>query len=151
MNVEDLQRRRSGCKRGSIRYRRLTERIARIKAREARKRREALHLWTTEIAREFRDLEIVAPSSIKETTASGRGNERNWGAAVETKAALNRHVLDQAPALAIQMLEYKIAEGGGAASVERADATKASVGNEVVAVMKHGRRARRKLRKDEEG
>lgn len=144
--VEELQRRRAGCKRNSIRYRRISERIAKRKAREARQRREALHLWTTGIAREFRDLEIIAPASVKETTASGRGNEREWGAAVETKAALNRRVLDQAPALAIQMLEYKIAEGGGTASVERAD-TPVVVGNDLVVATKAVRRARRKLKR----
>jgi putative transposase len=146
MTVEELQRRRAGCQRGSIRYRRLTERIARIKARETRVRRESLHEWSTAIAREFRDLEIIAPASIKETTASGHGTERDWGAATELKARFNRHVLDQAPAMAIQMLEYKIAEGGGATTVEKPDETVADIGNLMVQATKANRKLKRRAR-----
>jgi len=59
-------------------------------------------------------LTIIAPP-IKDNTKTGRGNEKFHGAEVETIAALNRSVLSMAPAMAIQMLEYKMQEVGAAA------------------------------------
>jgi putative transposase len=140
-----LQRRMATCKRGSQRYRRLRRLKARIEARAARQRRERLHVWTTAIARTFAELTIVSPS-IKETTRSGRGTERSHGAAVAVKAALNRHILAMAPATAVAMLEYKIAERGGMAQVVRAGSHPAELGNAIVSATQENRKLRRAIR-----
>ncbi len=114
--VHVIQQRMTRGRRGSNNYRMLKIRKARIQGAQARARRENLHLWTTGIARRFAHLTIIAPS-VKDVTASGRGDAREWGAAVKIKAILNRHILDQTPAAAIRMLEYKIAERGGTTKV----------------------------------
>lgn len=98
-------------KKFSYRWRRETKRIARRKAKEARIRREALHRWTTLVVRSASEITVIAPP-VKESTKSGRGDKYEWGGAVKAVAALNRHTLSQAPALAIQMLEYKAREAG---------------------------------------
>lgn len=135
------------CKRGSNKYRKLRRMKARAEARAARIRRDSLHNWTTELADEFGKLAIVKPASIKAATASGKGNEQDHGAQVETKAAVNRRILDQAPATAIQMLEYKLAERGGLTEI-RVDAdAPADLGNAVVAAAKANRKLKRSIKR----
>lgn len=147
--IQRIQRRMAACKRGSCRYRMLRSRKARLQARQARQRREALHLWTTAIVRQFAELTVIMPK-IKDETASGRGDERAWGAAVEPKAALNRRVLDQAPALACAMLEYKMAERGGMFCTRQPEAPKVAVGADLVASGKLLRRAQRIIKQAKE-
>ena len=133
-------------KRGSNRDRKNKRLDAKRKARQARQRKEALHAWTTDIARQFGALTIISPP-LKDATQSGKGNERAHGAEVELKAALNRRVLDQAPGFAIAMLEYKIAERGGHTDkVIREDAP-AMIGNEIVQARKAVRKAERKSKR----
>ena len=146
--VERLQQRIAGCHRGSLRYRRLGALKRRIEARQARIRRETLHTWSTKLQRYFAGVEIIAPPSVKDATTSGHGDARDWGAAVEPKAALNRRVLDQTPAAAVQMIEYKIAEAGGTVRVERRASHPVLVGNELRTVAKEARRTRRRLKKE---
>lgn len=133
-------------KRGSIRWRREKRRIAHIKAHEARKTREALHRWTTEIVREASELAIIAPP-IKDNTKSGRGNQQFPGAEVETIAKLNRSTLSQAPASAIAMLEYKAAEAGVVCATVRRDDHQLRIGRELRAVAIEGRKARRAVKR----
>lgn len=121
-------------------------RLRRLHARAARRRREALHVWTTRIVRDASRLVLVRPRTITDHVASGHGDERNWGAATETKAAFNRAVLGQAPGLAIQMLTYKAAEAGIEVEERAADA-KLATGNEIVTAAKHVRTARAAVRK----
>jgi hypothetical protein len=130
-----------GIKRGSCRYRAMRRRQARKAARKARQRREALHVWTTNLARQFVSLKIVSPP-LPETTKSGRGNEHQHGAEVALKAMLNRRVLDQAPGAAIAMLKYKIAERGGTTEII-IDAGPATIGNDIVAARKAARKLKR--------
>lgn len=145
--IEALQRRMARCRRGSHKYRALRRQKARLQARQARQRREAMHAWTTMLVRRFAELQVRSPK-IKETTATGRGDERDWGANVETKAAMNRRVLSQAPAAAIQMLQYKMAERGGAFAVIEDIAPKAAVGRDLVESGKVLRKARRIVKKE---
>lgn len=140
--VAHLQQRMALLKRGSCRYRRLRKRKARREARTARQRREALHVWSTRIARDYETLTIIKPE-IKEATASGSGDMYEWGAANAIKAKLNRHVLDQAPATAIAMLEYKVAERRGSTTCIIDQQAPVLVGNLIVEATK----ATRKLRK----
>ena len=131
----------------SFRWRRETARISKLKAREARQRREALHRWTTDIIRQAREIEITAPP-IKENTRSGRGNADKHGAEVKTIAMLNRSVLEKAPAAAIAMLEYKAAQFGIPCAVIRKADHQLRVGGELRATAIEGRKARRNIKKE---
>lgn len=143
--LDALRQEQSGHAKGSEGWREIGGEIGRLSARMARQRREALHLWTTRIVRDAGRLAIIRPADIKGDTASGRGDEREWGAAVEAKADMNRTVLGQAPGMAIQMLTYKAAEAGIEVDVKTADTL--SAGNKVVELAKTARRASRAARK----
>ncbi len=132
-------------KRGSIRWRREKARAARLSAREARQRSEALHLWSSRIIAQASALEVTTPV-IKKETASGRGTAQKWGAAVRIKAELNRHILSMAPASAVQMLAYKAEEAGIEFVLVKDEAPVIAVGNDLVETTKVARRARRKLK-----
>jgi hypothetical protein len=93
-------------------------------------------------------LTIVCPP-IREATASARGTERNHGAAVKTVAMLNRHVLGQAPAMAIKMLEYKAEEAGISPARVTPGEHALAIGRELPMATKAVRRAARQLKKEE--
>jgi len=148
--INALKSRRDQFPRGSEEHRDLGALIARLEARRARRRREALHVWTTRIVARASALTIVKPAEdLRDETRSGRGDARSWGAAVETKAALNKSILDQAPGAAIQMLAYKAAEAGVPCEVTAAHG-KTAVGDAVVRTTKQVRRARRAAKQMEQ-
>jgi hypothetical protein len=107
-----------------------------------------LHTWTARIIEAASAITIVAPASIKAVTKSGRGDAKEWGANVETAAAVNRAALRQAPGMAIEMLKYKAAEAGIKCDVILDNQPTIAVGGELVAAGKTLRRARRILRKE---
>lgn len=131
----------------SRKWRKMSDRISKLSARAARIRRERLHEWTTTVQRHAGDLTIIAPP-VKDTTKSAKGDERNWGAAVGPIAAINRHVLSQAPASAVAMLEYKAKEAGIRCDVITDVAPATSLG---VALADAGRKIRRASRKIKRG
>lgn len=133
-------------KRGSIRWRRDKERIARASAKAARKRREDLHKWTTGIISQASALDVTHPP-VKEITSTGKGDARRWGAAVKTVAMVNRSVLEQAPAAAIDMLRYKASEAGIEFSATISESPKAAIGKDIAATTKVLRSTRRALKK----
>jgi hypothetical protein len=120
--------------------------IARLQGKAARIRHNALHVWTSSIVKRAGDLTIIIPPSIKEVTASARGDDKQWGANVAPVAEINRHVLNQAPALARAMLEYKAAEAGIRCDVVADTSPKAAVGGGLKAAGKELRKAQRKLK-----
>ncbi len=130
----------------SIRWKRARARVKRIKAKDARRRKHAAHVFTTDIIRQASAIELTAPASIKDETRSGKGDARSWGAAVQIKALLNRHILGFAPAMTSQMLAYKAAEAGIPFFLIEDEAPVISVGNDLVAITKAARRARRQLK-----
>lgn len=136
-------------KKGSYRWRKEKKRIARLKAKEARRRKDSLHKWTTDLIRNARDVLVIKPD-IKDGTKSARGDEKEWGAAVKTVATLNRAILDKAPAMAISMLEYKAAEAGVGITVLQASEHKISIGRDLQTATKLARVAKRKLKKENE-
>src|SRR5690606_17535480 len=115
-------------------------RKARLQAKQARRRREKLHEWTTEIVRSAKAVRLTVPEEIKGSTKSGHGDEREWGGAVKEKAEFNRTVLSQAPSKAAAMLKYKAADAG--IPLEETRAPTLEAGNLMVA----NRKAARKLR-----
>ena len=145
--ADDGSERDRRFKRFSCRWRRENARIARMKAREARQRREALHRWTTKIARLARAVEIITPP--KRALRTGRGNKAFPGAEVATIAALNRHVTAQAPASAVQMLEYKLAEAGAVCVTTAREDHKIGVGKDLRAAAISHRRAKRAVKQKE--
>jgi transposase len=142
----DLQRAMSRCQKGSWRYRELRRIKARRDARAARRRKESLHRWTHDLVASTTDLTVIRPRSVQADTASGRGSERDPGAAVAAKAAFNRRILNQMPASAAQMLAYKAAEAG-ITYHEVADDRIIDVGNLMVSATKEVRKARRSTRR----
>jgi putative transposase len=116
---------------------------------DARRRQAALHEWTTAIARSYEKLTVSGPASIVETTRSGHGDAVEWGAETALKAALNRYILEQAPASAIAMLKYKIAERGAECVICPPPEHKTSIGNEIVNARKAARRLTRATKKVE--
>jgi transposase len=145
--IQSLRDRR--CTKGSYRWKQVTRRIARLKAREARRRREALHFWTTRIVKASSELTVIAPK-ISEYTNSARGSVSSPGAAVKPVAMLNRHVLAQAPAMAIQMLEYKAEEAGIPFVRLEPDEHALQIGRDLPAATKAARRARQILKNEKE-
>ena len=96
-------------------------------AAAARKRRNALHVWTTRLVASASAITVIAPP-VKSMTATGRGDSDNWGAAVADVARLNRAALNFAPSTAIAMLQYKAAEAGIACDVQEDKAPSLAVG-----------------------
>ncbi len=132
-------------KRLSIRWTRGRDRAARISAKDARRRRDALHRWTSAIIRSASDLTVIAPA-IKDSIRSGRGNAQFHGAQVKTIAALNRRVMEQAPAAAIAMLAYKAEEAGVRCDIVRDASHEITIGRDLRATAIAGRKAAKKLR-----
>jgi putative transposase len=146
--LAEVQRAMAGAERGSDAYAALRLRKARIEARAARQRREALHEWTTAIVSQASEIVVARPKSVREATKSGHGDEGNWGASTALKAEFNRAVLDMAPAMVCQMFAYKAAEAGIPYSEEFHDGL--DVGNAVVSARKEVRRTRRVIKKEKE-
>lgn len=122
------------------------ENRTRLRRKFARRRKHQMHVKTTEIVRRAGDVTVIKPE-IKDATKSGRGDEVEWGGAVKTKAKLNRHLLDQAPAEFIQMLHYKTEAAGGTFVEVIAENAPAEIGNQIVNAAKSVREARRLARK----
>ncbi|HXF53360.1 MAG TPA: helix-turn-helix domain-containing protein [Hyphomicrobiaceae bacterium] len=115
--------------------------IARLAARAARVRDNALHIWTTRLARSASALTIYRPA-IAALTASGRGTARQRGANVAAIAALNRTVRSYAPGRGIEMLRYKAAELGVPVQVLEDAAPEIGIGRELRLAGQLVRRAR---------
>lgn len=128
-------------------WRDANEEISRLSSKIARARRDVLHVWTTRIVGIASDITVITPP-VREQTQSPRGDEREWGAAVETVSALNRSVLSRAPATAVAMLQYKAAEAGIRCDVVTAKASELAVGAKLVAAGKVLRKAKRAIRRD---
>lgn len=131
----------------SCRSRALSARISRLTARQARIRCEAQHRWSSALIATARDLTVFAPA-IQKHTKSPRGDEKNWGAAIKDVTALNRHILNYAPAAAVEMLRYKAEEAGIRCDIIVDEAPAIAIGAEIVGTGKHLRRAKRQLKKE---
>jgi len=118
------------------------EEIRRLSARIARIRRDCLHVWTTRIVRRASDLTIRRPR-ISEHTASPHGDTKEWGANTKAVSELNRSVLSYAPAMAVQMFEYKAEEAGIRCDVLIDETPAIAVGSALVQAGKKLRRSAR--------
>ena len=95
----------------SGRLRRTVEEVARLKARQARRRGDFTHKLTTDLARSHGWVGIE-DLRVKKLTASARGTAPAPGRNVKAKAALNRKILDNAPGERRRQLAYKATRFG---------------------------------------
>lgn len=90
-----LQRRLARCQRGSNRGRRVRSTLARLKAREADRRRDWVEKTTTRLAAGF-DVIGIEALDVRGMTASAKGTAEAPGSRVRQKAGLNRGILRSA-------------------------------------------------------
>jgi hypothetical protein len=86
-----LQRRLARAKRGSNRRQRVKTAIARLKAREADRRKDWVEKTSTDLARRF-DVIRVEDLKIKNMVGSARGTVQVPGKSARAKAGLNRSI-----------------------------------------------------------
>jgi putative transposase len=101
-----LQHRLARCRCGSNRRRRVKAAIARLKAREADRRKDWVEKTSTDLARRF-DLIRVEDLQIRGMTRSAKGTAEKPGSNVRQKAGLNRGILANAWGKLITRLEHK--------------------------------------------
>jgi putative transposase len=101
-----LQRRRAKARRGSNRRAKLTAAIARLKAREADRRKDWVEKTSTDLARRF-DVIGVEDLKIAAMTRSGKGTLAEPGRNVAQKRGLNRGILASGWGRLVARLEDK--------------------------------------------
>jgi putative transposase len=99
-------------KKGSSRHRKAIQRAAKIKARQARIRKDWAHRTTTDIAR-LNGVVVVERLRTKDMTASVKGTAEQPGRNVAQKRGLNRVILNVGWFQIETMLAYKLAYRGG--------------------------------------
>ncbi|MFZ0230111.1 MAG: transposase, partial [Mycobacterium sp.] len=108
LRLRRLQQRLARAQRGSERRLRTRVAIAKIKAREADRRRDWVEKTTTDLARRFDNIR-VEQLDVRAMTRSARGTVDNPGNRVAQKRGLNRAILHQGWGRLIARLEYKAA------------------------------------------
>lgn len=103
-----LQRRLARAKKGGNRHARTKSAIARIRVREADRRKDWVEQISTRLAREF-DVIRVEDLRIVQMTRSARGTVDRPGKRVRQKAGLNRGILSSGWGQLVQRLEHKAA------------------------------------------
>jgi len=106
------RRQRKPGTRMSNRERRCYQQIAKLRARQTRRRTDWLHKQTTDLAKNH-GLVVVEDLRIQNMTRTVRGTIDKPGRNVRAKAGLNRSILGMAWGKAGQMLAYKCPDRGG--------------------------------------
>jgi putative transposase len=106
VRLRRLQQRFARSTLGSKRRRKLRQAIARLKVREADRRKNWVEQTSTELARRF-DVIRVEDLRIRQMTKSARGTISVPGRNVAQKAGLNRGILANGWGLLIRLLERK--------------------------------------------
>ena len=104
--LRHLQRRLARAQRGSCRRGKVKTAIARLKAREADRRRDWCEKLSTDLARRF-DLIRIEDLNIKGMTRSAKGTTEEPGRGVAAKAGLNRGIGRSGWGLLARRLEDK--------------------------------------------
>ena len=99
-------------RRRSRRHQHTLDALAKLKAREARIRRDFLHKLTTDLAKNH-GLVAIEDLRVKNMTRSAKGTIEQPGTNVAQKAGLNRAILAQGWGDLSRMLDYKTAREGG--------------------------------------
>jgi putative transposase len=103
-----LQRRLARARRGSNRRRRVKLAIARVKAKEAARRRDWAEKTSTDLARRF-DVIYIEDLDVQAMTRSAKGTIDQPGRNVRQKAGLNRGILAAGWGALLVRLEQKAA------------------------------------------
>lgn len=103
-----LQRKLARARRGSARRSRVKIELARLKAREANRRKDWVEKTSTDLARRF-DIIRVEDLNITGMTRSARGVLAAPGKNVRAKAGLNRSILENGWGALVRRLEQKTA------------------------------------------
>ena len=90
----------------SNRLRRTISQIAKLRARQARRRQDFIHKLTTDLAKNHGWV-AVEQLRVKGMTKSAKGTREEPGRNVKAKAGLNRAILDNAPYERQRQLAYK--------------------------------------------
>jgi putative transposase len=101
-----LERRLARAKPGSNRRRRVRLGVARLRAREADRRRDWIEKTSTDLARRF-DLICVEDLDVRAMTRTARGTVQRPGHNVRQKAGLNRAILAAGWGKLLDRLEHK--------------------------------------------
>ena len=101
-----LQQRLARARRGSQRRARTKLAIARVRAREADRRRDWVEKTTTDVARRF-DTIRVEDLKVRAMTRSARGTRESPGSRVAQKRGLNRQISRQGWGLLVARLQHK--------------------------------------------
>lgn len=111
-SIRRAQKALSRRRRGSRRYGRTRQRLAVLRARDARARAHVAHQASTAIAQRF-GLVAIEDLRIRAMTGSARGTLEEPGAGVRAKAGLNRAILNVGWHAFEAMLAYKLEAAGG--------------------------------------
>ncbi|NIK55761.1 RNA-guided endonuclease InsQ/TnpB family protein [Kribbella shirazensis] len=103
-----LQQRLARSQKGSNRHAKTRAAIARLKAREADRRKDWVEQTSTRLARQF-DVIRVEDLRIVQLTRAAKGTVDNPGKRVRQKAGLNRGILASGWGKLVQRLEHKAA------------------------------------------
>jgi putative transposase len=106
-----LERRLARQRKGSAGRERTKRQLARVRARDARRRQDYLHNLTTRLAG-VNALVAIEDLRVKNMTRSARGTVEQPGVNVAQKAGLNRSILAQGWGEFRRQLEYKTSERG---------------------------------------
>jgi len=106
IRLRQLQRRIARAKRGSSRRQRAKLAVAKIKAREADRRRDWVEKTTTDLARRFETIR-VEKLDVRAMTRSARGTVDQPGCRVAQKRSLNRAISVQAWGRLVARLQDK--------------------------------------------
>jgi putative transposase len=107
--LAELQKQRARKKKGSVRYKRLSQQASRLHERIGNLRREFLHQTTTAWVTTCAVL-ATEELKIKNMSHSAKGTQDAPGRNVRQKAGLNREILSAGLGMAHQMLTYKAVE-----------------------------------------
>lgn len=91
---------------GSKNREKAKRRLARLQARYARRRKDALQKATTMIVKNHGVI-VIEDLKVKEMTETGKGTVEKPGKLVQKRANENRSLLDASPRMIRTMLEYK--------------------------------------------
>jgi putative transposase len=109
---ENLQRIISRRKKGSRNRSNALRALRAFKAKLVRRRKDAKHRMTTDVARRC-DVIYLEDLKVKNLTASARGTVEEPGTNVAQKAGSNRNMLDVSPGETRVQIEYKMRRSGG--------------------------------------
>jgi putative transposase len=109
--LASVQRERSRHRRGSYRYENASARVARLKEKEANRRKDALHHLSRSLVDDY-DLIVHERLKVSNMSRSAKGTLENPGVNVRAKSGLNDAISDCGWARLIAMIIYKAAGAG---------------------------------------